>query len=394
QTPLRKESTLIPLPNPILIPGARFQEAYYWDSYFAMHALIRTGREKFVRGQIDNFLFLINKYGLVPNGNRDYYLSRSQPPLLSRMVRLYLHEKKDGLNSDDRAWLRNHVLPTLKRDYFGFWMNSGTRLHAATGLNHHWDAQNEPRPERHAADIEEQLGATYRDVRAEAESGRDFTAAYEGEATQTATVFLNALMYGLENDLAWFSELAGDTVGAFGFRAAMQKRKRAIQQHLYDPETDFYYHYNLREKRRLPYVTAEVFALVYFGVLTPAEGRPLVQKAMARLQATGGVMGSTIQSGKQWDAPFGWAPDNMIAIEALRLVGDQRGARHLARNWVSMVDRVFGRMGTVLEKYDMIRADAPEEAGDKYVTQQGFLWSNGVYVWILTDILKQSLVPL
>ncbi|MBU7578467.1 MAG: hypothetical protein KAF40_10425 [Flavihumibacter sp.] len=75
-----KGSSLLPLPHPYIVPGGRFREIYYWDSYFTMLGLKESREFEIMENMIDNFAYLINTYGHIPNGNRTYYLSRSQPP--------------------------------------------------------------------------------------------------------------------------------------------------------------------------------------------------------------------------------------------------------------------------------------------------------------------------
>lgn len=394
RTPETTNSTLIPLRNPVLIPGARFQEGYYWDSYFAVKALIGTGRSRLVRGQIENFLDLIERFGVVPNGGRTYYLTRSQPPVLSLMVREYIASRGSQLSSADRAWLQNRVLPLLRRDYDGFWMNAKTRYDYATGLNHHYDQLNRPRPERHAADKESELGRTYRDVRAEAESGKDFTDAFEGDATRIAPVLLNSVLHGVERDIAYFARLVGQTDVAREYDQRGDRRRAAMQRLMRDPQSGAYYDYHLVRRERVRILTADAYAPIWMGVETAAPST--LQFINQRLLRAGGVMGSEVTSGKQWDAPYTWAPHVYIAVDAMNKAGMRDVATTLSRNWIEMVDRVHAEKGVILEKYDAQRASSPVETGDKYVTQEGFLWSNGVYITLLRDqlgVVPQRLSP-
>jgi alpha,alpha-trehalase len=394
-TPRITPSTLIPLPHPIIIPGARFQEAYYWDSYFALQSLISSGRSRLLRGQIENFLYMSDKFGVIPNGNRDYYLSRSQPPVLTRMVREYLDSIDGGrLSPKNAAWLRDRVLPTLIRDYREFWMNPKTRFDEVTGLNHHYDSENTPRPERHRSDKESELGNTYRDVRAEAESGKDFTVAFQGEATNIAGVLLNSVLHGVERDIALLLRKVGKAEAAKEYDALAVRRRDAMLLHMRDPETGLFFDYNLRTEKRVEILTADTFATTWAGVVDGPMAQQMSHSALARLERAGGIMSSEVESGKQWDAPFTWAPHIMFAVDGLKRVGLNDDAMRVARNWVETVDRVHARMGTILEKYDAVRAEAPIEAGDKYTTQQGFLWSNGVYSWIVVNVFGEKPIPI
>jgi alpha,alpha-trehalase len=380
-------SSLIPLPFPFLIPGARFQEGYYWDSYFAFSALLRTGRERIVRGQIDNFLFLLKNYSLIPNGTRDYYLSRSQPPLISQMVREYIEFEisKGPLKQDLMDWLRNDALPLIRKDYETFWMNSATRYDSKTGLNRHYDSENSARPERHSSDKEEQIAKTYRDVRAEAESGKDFTDAFQGEATQTAGVLLNSILYGVEKNLAWMSQIVGQN--GKSFQSAAARRQRSMNKYLWDETAGVFRDYNLRTRHQSRVLTADSFAALDAGLVDRRQAL-LIKQSLIHLERAGGIMSSATFSGKQWDAPYGWAPHHYFAISGLKKYHFESDARRLAQKWVDSIDRIFVATGKILEKIDAETGRPPVETGGKYPTQDGFLWSNGLYVWALTKILN------
>ncbi len=389
KTPEKTTSSLIPLPHPILIPGARFQEGYYWDSMFAFPALLKTGREKLVRGQIENFLFLLKNYGLIPNGTRDYYLSRSQPPLISEMLRIYVAYKIEngGLDPKTRRWVSEDAYPLIKNDYETFWMNEKTRYRKETGLNHFFDSQNTPRPERHSSDKENEIAKTFRDVRAEAESGKDFTAAFDGEATQYESVMLNSLLFQVEQNLSWMAKLAGKETDSLAFEAAAQRRKVSINKYLWDSKTQTYRDYNFRTKTFSSLVTADIFIPLYVGLASPQQAHG-VRNQLAVLEKKGGLMSSAENSGKQWDAPYGWAPHHFFAISGLKKYAFVPDAIRLAEKWVSTVDIIFHETGKTIEKIDAVQSGVPSESGDKYPTQDGFLWTNGVYVWAITDILN------
>ncbi|MBF3187751.1 alpha,alpha-trehalase, partial [Pseudomonas aeruginosa] len=143
-------SSLLPLPKPYVVPGGRFREVYYWDSYFTMLGLAESRQHQRVRDMLDNFAYLIDTYGHIPNGNRSYYLSRSQPPFFAYMVDL--QARREG----DAAYRR--YLPQLQKEY-AYWMEGSAglrpneaRLHVvklADGslLNRYWDNRDTPRQE-------------------------------------------------------------------------------------------------------------------------------------------------------------------------------------------------------------------------------------------------------
>ena len=391
RTPAKSRGSLIPLPYLVVIPGSRFQESYYWDSYFGIKAFIRTDRWDLAAMQVENFLFTIEHYGLVPNGMRDYYLSRSQPPLLTSMVREVIEAAiAKGEKAKVDTWLRERAYELLKRDYEGFWMNPETRFDKETGLNHHWDAHNLQREERHSADRDDLLGKTYRDVRAEAESGKDFTAAFEGQATRMAPVLLNSILYKAEVDLAWMARRQGLEADARRFEAAARQRREAIDRHLWDPVLKTYKDFHLDRKERTKVTTADVFVPLWAGLASRDQAAG-VHAQLAHLEMKGGIVASDIATGKQWDAPYAWAPQQYFAIDGLIKHGYTTDAKRIAEKWTGVIDRINEQSGVILEKIDAVRGERPEEYGDKYVTQEGFLWTNAVYIWATTDVLGYRL---
>src|SRR5260221_4330526 len=76
-------SSRIPLPNAYVVPGGRFREVYYWDSYFTMLGLVESGRTDLVKDMLDNFAHLVATIGHIPNGNRTYCPGPRQPPFFA-----------------------------------------------------------------------------------------------------------------------------------------------------------------------------------------------------------------------------------------------------------------------------------------------------------------------
>ena len=117
-----------------------------------MLGLQESGRDDLVLGMVRNFASLIDRYGHVPNGNRSYYLSRSQPPFFAAMVELVAEA------APDPSAVYAEFLPALSREY-AFWMDGSdtlapgsaerrvVRLDDGTVLNRYWDDRNSPREE-------------------------------------------------------------------------------------------------------------------------------------------------------------------------------------------------------------------------------------------------------
>ena len=140
-------STLIPLPNDYIVPGGRFNEIYYWDSYFTMLGLSVSGHHDLIESMMENFAWLMRTFGFIPNGNRSYYLSRSQPPFFALMVELLCKENPKFIVK---------YTDELKLEYH-FWMKAENCkvINIGNGiLNRYFDQEDSPRTEMFAQDFD------------------------------------------------------------------------------------------------------------------------------------------------------------------------------------------------------------------------------------------------
>ena len=392
-------SSLIPLPQAYVVPGGRFREVYYWDSYFTMLGLIETGRTNLVRSMLDNFAHLIQTVGHIPNGNRTYYLSRSQPPYFAAMVGRY------AMATDTTQALR--YLDALEAEH-AFWMDGADRLAPAQTyrrvvrlpdgavLNRYWDDRAEPRPESYRPDYE--LGQTvpegrrdafYRNARATAESGWDFSSRWMRdpsdlrtlETTELIPVDLNSLLYHAERTIAVlrvFRGGAGDAGVAQEFTRKAEERRRALLDIAYDPVGGFFYDVRWRNGERVKdRPTLAAAAPLYFGLATAEQGLRVAARLQRDFLKPGGFVTTLIASGQQWDAPNGWPPLEWLAIEGVRRYGRADLADAARDRWLALNRRTYRSTGKMTEKYDVV--DLRRRAGGgEYATQDGFGWTNGV----------------
>jgi alpha,alpha-trehalase len=392
-------SSLIPLPRPYVVPGGRFREVYYWDSYFTMLGLVESGRTDLVEGMLDNFAHLIDTVGHIPNGNRTYYLGRSQPPFFAAMVGLYARA------TDTTQALR--YLDALEREH-AFWMDGAERLGPAQTfrrvvrqpdgglLNRYWDDLPEPRPESYRQDyelavtlLEEQREAFYRNVRASAESGWDFSSRWMRdprdlrtlETTELIPVDLNSLLYHAERTIAAlraFRGRAGDAEVAARFSRAAEQRRQALLSAAYDPTDGFFYDVRWRSGERvLDRPTLAAAAPLYFGLATPEQAFRVAARLERDFLKPGGFVTTLIASGQQWDAPNGWPPLEWLAMEGVRRYGRADLADAARDRWLALNRRTFRSSGKMMEKYDVVDVNR-RAGGGEYPTQDGFGWSNGV----------------
>jgi alpha,alpha-trehalase len=387
-------SSLLPLPRPYVVPGGRFRELYYWDSYFTMLGLAESGRQDLLEDMVQNFAHLIDAYGHMPNGTRSYYLTRSQPPFFFEMVSL--------LSPADPAAAFARYLPELKTEY-AFWMEGANELKAGLAhrrvvalddgsiLNRYWDDSDAPRDESYREDVAEAQATSrepheiYREIRAAAESGWDFSSRWFADSqtigsidtTEIIPIDLNSLMFGLENAIRAGCERAGDHDCAEEYARRAAARRAAIDGYLWDQSRGAYLDYRWTLKLRIDRLSAATLYPLLTQVASEAQAASVAQTVERELLKAGGIVATTLKTGQQWDAPNGWAPLQWIAVAGLRSFGRDLLAEKVACRWMVNVSRVYRQTGKLVEKYDVIATDRPGGGGE-YPTQDGFGWTNGV----------------
>lgn len=391
--PTNHYSTLIPLPHPYVVPGGRFREIYYWDSYFTMQGLLHDREAKMARAMVENFAWLIDHAGHIPNGNRSYYLSRSQPPFFAAMVTL-LREHNLAKAGD--------FLPQMEKEY-AFWMagaddlGSGHNLRVvkmADGalLNRYYDDLDTPRPESYREDIHTAtLSNTankpqvFRHLRAAAESGWDFSSRWltpYGElptihTTDIIPVDLNCLLYHLELEISAQHQQLGNTTKAKQFQSLAQQRKNAIQNWLWDDRLSVYGDYSLRTQQMTGIASLATVYPLYFSIATESQAKRIAHILQRDFLKDGGLVTTLQATGEQWDYPNGWAPLQWLAVIGLRSYGHDDLAATIAQRWLALNQKVFTSTGHMMEKYNVVDITAPAGGGE-YPTQDGFGWTNGV----------------
>ena len=412
-----EEHGLLYLPHDYVVPGGRFNEMYGWDSYFIQLGLLRDGELDLAQSMSDQLIYEIEHYGTVLNANRTYMLNRSQPPLLTPMI-LDLFEYTQDLD-----WLRS-VLPAVESYYF-FW-TVPPRLNQATGLSHYNALGQGPAPEVVSSERDEKGRTHYERVqeyyrhfhvddydvniyydrqndrltdlfyqgdRSMRESGFDPTnrfGPFSVDVIHYAPVCLNTLLYQMETDIAQIQKLVGHKDAVAYWQHHAENRHRLIDKFLWDEEAGLYFDYNFRTGERRPYEFATTFFPLWAGIASEYQAKRVVDN-LPKFEAPGGLLTSTHVSGNQWDAPFGWAPLQLIAVKGLLRYGYERDAKRIAAKFVKMVIQEFSKTGTLLEKYEVEKcsADVSEEIFFGYSSNEiGFGWTNGVLLELLA-ILEQ-----
>ncbi|HEY1934430.1 MAG TPA: alpha,alpha-trehalase TreA [Acetobacteraceae bacterium] len=388
-------ATLLPLPYPYVVPGGRFREVYYWDSYFTMLGLEQSGKHALAVDMLKDFAFEIDRYGHIPNGNRSYYLSRSQPPFFALMVELIA--RHDGVATYAA------YLPELQAEY-DWWMQGSevvrpgqanrhvVELADGTVLNRYWDERPAPRDESYKEDVETAATSNrprvvvWRNLRAAAESGWDFSSRWLTDGRTLATVRtldllppdLNSLLAQLERTLARAYSLKGDAENSTVYAARAHVRTHAIQRLMWDAQDGVFTDYLWREGTTTRAVTAAAIVPLFLKLATPAQAQAVAGTVSRKLLASGGLATSLIESGQQWDAPNGWAPLQWMAVVGLRNYGFDALAETIATRWVGENIAGYEKEAKLVEKYNVFTTGGEEGGGGEYATQIGFGWTTGV----------------
>ena len=424
---------LLYLPNRYVGPGGRFNEMYGWDSYFIILGLVEDNQTELAKGMVENFFFEIENYGAILNANRTYYLTRSQPPFLSSMIREVYERLPD--NPSSRAWLAR-AYDFAKRDY-ALWISPAHQA-GDTGLARYrdlgegpvpemaddstyypdiirWllahpdvhtgyliDAPDNPTPEQAAelaktscdittskvcaqahVDGHRLSSAFYHGDRAMRESGFDPSfrfGPFSGSTDEYAPVCLNSLLYKYERDMEHFATLLGRTADAAEWEQRANARRDAINKYLWNADTGMFYDYNFITKRRSSYNYITAFYPLWAGLATPQQAASM-QRHLSFFEHEGGLAMSDDDTGTQWDLPYGWAPTNWLAVKGLAQYGFTKDAERLASKFNAVVLQNFLHDHTIREKYNVVEGSANVAVATGYKSNVvGFGWTNGVFL--------------
>ncbi|MDR6183513.1 alpha,alpha-trehalase TreF [Asaia bogorensis] len=397
-------SSLLPLPHPYVVPGGRFSELYYWDTYFTMIGLYETGQWDLLRGMIGDMASLIDRYDHIPNGTRTYYLSRSEPPFFSLMV--------DLLAQHDGQGAYKRYLPQLQKEY-AYWMEGAdtlkpgqayrhvVRLNDGTLLLRHWDDLDTPRDESYPEDVATAARApsrapadVYRDLRAGSETGWDFSSRWLADGHTLATIHttdlapieVNALMVHLEQTLEHAYALTGQRKLARLYGQRADERVAVMRRVFWDDDRQAFYDYDWRKGRLTDVLSAATAMPLFLRIASQDQAMAVAETIRDKLLRPGGIMATDHESGQQWDAPNGWAPEEWMAIKGLNNYGDTELAETIARRWMARVIGTYEKSGVLLEKYDV---ESPTisatggKGGGEYPMQIGFGWTNGTLLGLM-----------
>ncbi|KAI0152928.1 glycoside hydrolase family 37 protein [Xylariaceae sp. FL1272] len=432
---------------PFVVPGGRFNELYGWDSYFESLGLLVNDKVHLAKSMVQNFCFCLKHYGKILNATRSYYLTRSQPPFLTDMA-LRVYEKIQH-QPDAKYFLKEAIYAAIK-EYYTVWM-AEPRLDRKTGLSRyrpegrgvppeteasHFFHILEPYAKKHSMNYQEfvkaynfgevnepDLDEYFLHDRAVRESGHDTSYRLERVCANLATIDLNSLIYKYEMDIArTIRSVFGDRLeipaewcagpmkpGQVETSAIWdrrwKRRRAAIHKYCWNEKKGMYFDYDTVKEEQCTYESCTTFWPLWAGVPDPEKAAKVVNNAVPKFEAYGGLVSGTEESrgqvgvdrpNRQWDYPYGWAPQQMLAWTGLYRYGYADLAQKLAYKWLFMMTKAFFDFnGVVVEKYDVTRPVDPHRVDAEYgnqgldfrgVAKEGFGWANASYVYGLQFI--------
>ena len=400
----RDRGSLIALPHSYIVPGGRFKEQFYWDSYFIMLGLAADGKWDKIENMLKNYAYMIRKFGFIPTANRTYFLSRSQPPFFSHMVKLLAQHKGRRILAE--------YLPYLLIEY-RFWMKGRNKVskqeHKAFGrvvrmpngatLNRYYDNKATPRPESLNEDTEtagsaldREADRLYLHLRAGAESGWDFSSRWFMDPKDIRTIHtadivpvdLNCLLFQLETTIVEAYQFLHQPLLARPFQLASERRAKAINEYCWDEKAKFYTDFNFHHGVSMGHLTLAAVYPLYAKIANAKQAQAVANLIEKEFLKEGGLVATLVDNGQQWDSPNGWAPLHWIAIEGLRNYGHHRLANEIKHRWIKTNLKVFTEKGKMIEKYNVVDTKKLGGGGE-YPLQDGFGWTNGVLAALLAD---------
>ncbi|KAJ7480557.1 glycoside hydrolase family 37 protein [Mycena latifolia] len=337
------ESSLIPLNHTFVVPGGRFREQYYWDSFWIVEGLLESELFSIANDTLQNFMDEIERFGFIPNGGRIYYLNRSQPPLFIQMLARYVAASKDTA-------ILARALPLAERELAWWATNRTVSVRSPFSNKTHAMAQysvtnTAPRPESYLADYvtvhdptqaplnASASAALYAELASGAETGWDYSSRWLTNTTAglrslnvkgIVPVDLNSILYKSRVLMAQLYG-TGNKTAAARHTAAAAAIKAGVLDLFWDAAKLAFYDFDLASNTRNSVFSLATFYPFWSGIVPPevlanatnAFGA-FASLNMVLNRYNGTLPVTFIETGLQWDAPNSWPPHQYIALQALR----------------------------------------------------------------------------
>ncbi|MGF1582975.1 MAG: trehalase family glycosidase [Gemmataceae bacterium] len=370
----RDKGKLLKVPHPYVTPanGRMFRkELYYWDTFFTSLGFEGTPRERMIPGFAHNLAHLYRRFGIIPNANCYYFLSRSQPPFLTQLIWLgyrvlqkitpcgpeqaLLVERK----ADDAHNFLRETMEVARREHNRVWMGKDRLTYA--GLSRYFDINQV-------------------DWAVACESGWDHTTRCDDRWLSHLPVDLNSILYVRERDIAKAAEVLGESRRAERWHEMADRRRETIRELMFDDNAGFFFDYDVDRKQVNPHPSLAGFYPLWAGLATEDQAKLVVHKWLPEFERAGGLLTTLEESHeKQWAAPNGWAPLMYLVTEGLDRYGYHQDADRLRAKWVKTCLTRFQQTGHMFEKYNVRDVDQPVEGG-VYGQLTGFGWTNSIFV--------------
>ncbi|PVU84616.1 hypothetical protein BB559_007527 [Furculomyces boomerangus] len=349
------ESTFLDIEGNFVVPGGRFREFYYWDTYFTLEGMLKSELFDTSKGMINILLGYVKKYGFVPNGARQYYLDRSQPPMLSHMVDLYYKTTNDIdflrnahpiLVQEHKYWKEKHTVNVTVSN------NNGTKVFE---MFRYFVNTDSPRPEGYSVDYYTAHNATsdpnaqmalYAQLATGAESGNDYSSRWAKDTTLVSPAILatldvtdiipsdlNAIMYNNEKIISDLGKILAKytqndneknehLATSYKFDKFRDQTFRNIVGLLLNRETGMFNDYSIQNASKSGvWSVASIWPYWYLADLIDVDISSKAWDTVAEIlrNNTSGIPTTLINTGLQWDFPDAWPPHQYATIKGLLL---------------------------------------------------------------------------
>ncbi len=401
---------IIPIPHTYFVPNdKKFKFIFYWDSFFMFRGLLGTHRHWLTKSMVNNFMYLFNKYQIIPNFNAPASMGRSQPPFFSSMIMdsyltLIKQKSKGNLRRfysevykiGNTQWFKN-AIKTAKKEYDIVWIDK-EKLY------------------NHSVDGYELSRFGDRDIgyahSSELESGWDMTSRFYNRCNEYFPIDLNIYLYKYELDFAKAGQILHKKNDETYWLEKSEKRRATINTYMWDDTLGFYFDYNYKDNQKSDFYSLASFTPLWAGLATFEQAKKM-QKHLAKFETKCGLTITDKNSlakaidfmkiqeqyrpaieevikPKQWDYPNIWSPLEYLTVIGLLRYGFIADAKRIMKNSVNAHASLFRKYQSFFEK---INGETGEpSASFHYESQKGFGWTNAVfyrYIQIL-DALDSS----
>ncbi|OGE18797.1 hypothetical protein A2871_01840 [Candidatus Daviesbacteria bacterium RIFCSPHIGHO2_01_FULL_41_23] len=404
---------LITIPKPYVVPNdKKFNFIFYWDSYFIFQGLNGTKRSWVMKSMIENFMYLYEKYHLIPNFNAESSLGRSQPPFFTSMI-LETFENMIGVNNfflrferafsrlikrnnPEKFWLAK-AFETAKQEYTHVWIDQQKLYHHSVSgfkLQRYGDRD---------------LGY---DHSSELESGWDLTSRFYNRASNFLQIDLNSYLFKYETDFEKIAMVLGNKKEAKHWAKTAQKRRLQINKFMWYEKSGFFFDYSYIHKRQSSFYSLAGFIPLWAGLASKKQAEQMVKKLLLfetdyglaicakkslapkidpkkiPIRYRSAIEG--VLKPKQWDYPNIWPPLEYLTVMGLLNYGYSKEAIRIMQKSVKAHAALFRKYKTFFEKINGETGDKPNDF--HYPTQTGFGWTNAIfykYIKLLDNLEAQ-----